>query len=193
MKNLFLSKNINLSSIKITIVKCILNVIALYASSQITIPLKPVPITLQTTIVLLIALTSNTKDAVISVGMYLLLGLLGLPIFSGGAGGIKYFFGPTLGYLIGFLLVAFLISTLKNSEKLPFLPQSNDSNRFYRLVYLCLLGQITLFLCGVSWLASYIGFENAVYYGFIVFIPSGLAKTFILSASINLLTKNKSA
>ncbi|MGQ4823869.1 biotin transporter BioY, partial [Enterococcus faecalis] len=72
--------------------------------SQMTIPFGLVPLTGQTFAIGLTATFLGRKLGLISVGVYLLLGLIGLPVFSGMTGGIAVLFGPTGGYLIGFLL-----------------------------------------------------------------------------------------
>ena len=74
--------------------------------TQISLPLFPVPMTLQTFAVFLIGLTYGWRLGGITVALYLLEGALGLPVFSGGKGGMIVFMGPTAGYLVGFLLAA---------------------------------------------------------------------------------------
>ena len=74
--------------------------------TQISLPLFPVPMTLQTFAVFLIGLTYGWRLGGITVSLYLLEGAIGLPVFSGGKGGMIVFMGPTAGYLVGFLLAA---------------------------------------------------------------------------------------
>jgi biotin transport system substrate-specific component len=75
----------------------------LAASAVITVPLGAVPLTLQTLVLVLIALTQRPARAALTVGAYLAVGLVGLPVFSGMRGGFGVLLGPTGGYLIGFL------------------------------------------------------------------------------------------
>lgn len=85
----------------------------LAASAWFSIPVGTVPLTLQVLIVLLSGLILRPRGAFFAVGTYLLLGAAGLPVFSGGLGGIGVLFGPTGGYLVGFLLAATAISVLR--------------------------------------------------------------------------------
>lgn len=78
----------------------------LAASVVFTIPIQPVPVTLQVLVVVLIALLVRPGWAALSVGVYLMLGAIGLPVFAGFRGGLGVLLGPTGGYLIGFLAAA---------------------------------------------------------------------------------------
>ena len=86
--------------------------IAVGAFIAIPLPLSPVPIVLQNFFILLIALVLGPRMGTASVALYLLLGALGLPVFAGGKGGLAHFFGPTGGYLAGFLLSAWVTGVL---------------------------------------------------------------------------------
>lgn len=92
--------------------KAIIFTIFIIIGAYFTIPLGPVPFVLSDFFVLLAGLILWPRFAAISVGLYLLLGMLGLPVFADGAGGIEHFTGPTGGYLIGFLLAAIVVSTI---------------------------------------------------------------------------------
>lgn len=86
--------------------------------SQIYIPTPfGIPITLQTFAVALCGYTLKTKQSVASVAVYIAVGLIGLPVFSGFRGGIHHLLGPTGGFLIGFLMIAFLCSILPENKK----------------------------------------------------------------------------
>ena len=82
--------------------------------SQITIPLGPVPFTLQTLAIGLLATLYKPKEATLSVVLYLLLGAIGLPVFAGGIGGFQALFGATGGFLWAFILYGLLTSSLAN-------------------------------------------------------------------------------
>ena len=80
-------------------------------SSKIKIPFYPVPMTMQTFVVLLIGITLGWKLAVATISLYLFEGIIGLPVFSGTPEkgvGLAYFVGPTMGYLIGFIVAGYL-------------------------------------------------------------------------------------
>lgn len=85
----------------------------LAASAWITIPAGAVPITLQVFVVLLAGLILAPVRAVVAVGVYLLLGAAGIPVFSGAQGGVGILVGPTGGYLIGFLVAVFLVAVVR--------------------------------------------------------------------------------
>lgn len=88
--------------------------IALLAvSAQITVALGPIPFTLQTVVVALAALVFTPGQAALALGGYVLLGGLGLPIFSAMRGGLGMLVGPTGGYLYGFVLAVFLGSLVR--------------------------------------------------------------------------------
>lgn len=85
----------------------------LAASAWITIPIGAVPVTLQVFVVLLAGLVLPPVRAVVSVAVYLLLGVSGVPVFSGAQGGVGVLVGPTGGYLIGFAVAAFLVAVCR--------------------------------------------------------------------------------
>lgn len=85
-------------------------------STFVKIPFQPVPITLQPFIALLIPMIFGVKISFTGIFLYLLLGLLGLPIFANG-GGLSYFLQPTFGYLVGFLFAAIPIGFFSNKIK----------------------------------------------------------------------------
>ena len=87
------------------------------AGAYIIIPLPPVPITLQTLFLGLAALLLGGRLGALSQGVYLLLGVIGLPVFAGGKAGLGVLLGPTGGYLIGFIAAAWLIGLLAEGRK----------------------------------------------------------------------------
>lgn len=115
--------------------------------SYIRFPLPPVPITLQTLFLLLAGFLGGSAVAVSSVAIFLVLGLVGLPVYSGG-GGIAYLLGPTGGFLIGMLPAALLAGLGGNL--------SSKSERMRTYTLLATLGGVLSMLClygfGVTWL-----------------------------------------
>ena len=96
----------------------ILGSLILTISAKIKIPFYPVPMTMQTFVVLFLGISLGYKVALATVGLYLLEGILGLPVFSNSPErgiGLAYFTGPTMGYLIGFLFACFFASFIKNN------------------------------------------------------------------------------
>lgn len=118
----------------------------LAAASQLVIPLQPVPINLALLVVFLLALVLPPRLALLSVGVYLLMGAVGLPVFAGFKGGSSALFGPTGGYLLGYFLCAAVISMLR--EKAQALPGR---------ILLCVLGLVACYLPGTLWLSYLTG------------------------------------
>lgn len=114
--------------------------------SQMAVPMVPVPMNLGVLAVFLCALVLTPGWAVISVGLYLLMGLLGLPVFSGFRGGPSVLFGHTGGYLLGYLLMTPLISVLARKTK-----------SFLHRVLVLLTGLFICYLCGTLWLMNLTG------------------------------------
>ena len=93
--------------------------VLLAISAKIKIPFYPVPMTMQTFVVLFLGISFGYKIALATVSLYLIEGILGLPVFSNSPErgvGLAYFTGPTMGYLIGFLTACFLASYIKISD-----------------------------------------------------------------------------
>lgn len=148
-----------------------LGTLLLFFMSQLAIPLSPVPITLQTVAVMLIGLTFERKAAIGAILMYLTLGAIGSPIFSNFSGGFPVIMGPRGGYLLGFLGAVIFMTTLR--EKHLFRP-------FWQDILACLGGTILILLCGIGWLSTFIGLEQAVVSGLLPFILPGFLKIAIL-------------
>ena len=105
------------------------------ALSPFQIPFGPIPITLQTLAIGLVASLFHPKEATLSVVIYLLLGAIGLPVFAGGSGGFHAFYGPTAGFLLFFPLRALVTSSLAGQKGQPI------------LIFIAnLLGEIVLFV-----------------------------------------------
>ena len=127
--------------------------IILTISSKIKIPFYPVPMTMQTFVVLFLGISFGYKIGLATIGLYILEGLAGLPVFSNSPErglGIAYFTGPTMGYLIGFFSACFIASFIKTSDS-------------YLKIYLKLiLSTSTIYILGVLWLGNLIGWDKPV-------------------------------
>ena len=136
-----------------SLISVILGSIILTISAKIKIPFYPVPMTMQTFVVLLLGVSFGYKIAVATVGLYLLEGILGLPVFSNSPEkgiGIVYFTGPTMGYLIGFLLASFFAGYL-----------NFKTNIF--LIFLKLIFSVSfIYIFGVIWLGTLIGWDKPI-------------------------------
>lgn len=153
----------------------IIGCLLLFFCSQVQIPLQPVPITLQTVALLTIGLCFSKKDALQSVGAYLALGALGFPVLVGFGGGITKFFGPTGGFLFGFLASVWVMTTLR--EKF-------STHNFWDKLMVAFAGQVTLYVLGVAWLSSMVDVKWALSVGLYPFIIPGLVKTFLVAGAV---------
>ena len=161
----------------------ILGSIVLTISAKIKIPFYPVPMTMQTFIVLLLGLTFGYKIGLSAVGLYLLEGIMGLPVFSNSPErgvGLVYFTGPTMGYLIGFLSACYLASFVK----------FNDN---YFIIFIKLtLAVSTIYIFGVMWLGALIGWEKPIFnLGVAPFLLAETFKILLLSLLAKKLIKFK--
>ena len=159
------------------VIHIVLGVILMCISAQVQIPVKPVPITLQTVGMLIIALTYTRARAMSAFSAYLILGALGAPVFSGFSSGIRIFAGSTGGYLIGMLLSVYIITTLRQ--------KFGEKNLMHLFVY-SIIGSASVFACGVPWLAYQIGFEKALQFGLLPFIIPGFVKALFTASTIRL-------
>lgn len=133
----------------------------------IKVPVSIVPITLQTLFVVLAGIILEKRVASISVMLYIIIGLIGLPVFANG-GGIAYVLQPSFGYLLGFLVAAYFIGTFSKKAK-----------GLVQLVIIAMIGMLMIYFVGVVYFAFiqhfYYGIdftlEWLIYYLFIVYLP----------------------
>jgi biotin transport system substrate-specific component len=147
-------------------------VVLLAMSSKVQVPFWPVPMTLQTSVVLLIAATYGLRNATSTLLSYIAAGAAGLPVFASGAG-LAYMAGPTGGYLAGFLCAAIMMGWLADRGWGRGLASAG---------VMLLLGQIVIFGFGVAWLAALIGPAKAVAGGLLPFLPAEVLKTALAAA-----------
>ena len=161
----------------------ILGSVALTISAKIKIPFYPVPMTMQTFVVLLLGLSFGYKIGLSAVSLYLLEGIAGLPVFSNSPErgiGLVYFTGPTMGYLIGFLSACYLASFIK----------LNDS--FFVILTKLTLAVSTIYVLGVIWLGILIGWEKPIFsLGVAPFLLAETFKILLLSLLVKKLLKFK--
>lgn len=135
--------------------------------SQISLSIGPVPFTLQTLAIGLIASLYKPKEAISSVGLYLILGAIGLPVFAGFSGGFAALTGPTAGFLWGFLIYAALTSMVTKANSSPII-----------VFFACLLGTMICFALGslVFKLVSGAAWSDTLTWTIFPFILPDLAK-----------------
>ncbi|SCJ97492.1 Biotin ECF transporter S component BioY2 [uncultured Clostridium sp.] len=152
-----------------------LMVALLCISSYIAFPLPftPIMITSQTIIINLIALTMNTKNGVLSIIVFYLIGAIGLPVFSGGRSGVGTLIGPSGGYFLGFLLTVLVISLIKGK----------NLNFKKSIILTMFVGMIIIYVCGAAWMGYYNGlsFMENLKVSILPFIPGDLIKCVLAS------------
>ncbi|PWR22062.1 biotin transporter BioY [Zavarzinia compransoris] len=145
--------------------------LALWASAKVQVPFLPVPITMQTLVVLGFAMAAGRNLALATVGLYLLEGALGLPVFAGTPEkgiGLAYMMGPTGGYLLGMVLAAGILGSLG---------ERGWDRRALTTAAAMVLGNLAIYACGLAWLGTYLGYGEAlVQAGLLPFVPGDLFK-----------------
>ena len=178
-----LIKNFKETSLIKNIFLAILATIVLAISAKIKIPFYPVPMTMQTFVILLIGITLGYKIGLAVVGLYLLEGIFGLPVFANTPEkgiGIAYFIGPTMGYLIGFLAAVFFAGYFKYHKGL--------INSFLKLLF----SVSFIYIFGLVWLGTLIGWDKPIFkLGAEPFLLAELFKILLLLFLIPLLQKAK--
>jgi|GEM_PF-30314 len=145
-------------------------------SAKVQVPFWPVPMTMQTFAVLSIGAAYGSTLGAATVLAYLAQGAVGLPVFAKG-GGLAYMMGPTGGYLLGFLVAAWLVGKLA---------ERGLDRRVPTALAVFLLGDLVIFAFGVGWLASLIGLEKAWAAGVVPFLPAEALKIALAMAVLPL-------
>lgn len=143
--------------------------IAAGAYIKIPLPFSPVPVTMQVLFVFLAGAILKSKWGTLSVLVYTLLGIAGLPVFAGGASGIGVLFGPTGGYITGFVLAAFIIG---------FLSEKSGKSGFFSNALFMGIGLVVIYAFGLTQLSLLAKFDpwQAVSLGMLPFLPGDLLK-----------------
>ena len=172
-----LIKNLKETSLIKKLFITIFGTIILAVSAKVKIPFYPVPMTMQTFVVLLLGVSLGWKLGLFTVSIYLIQGIAGLPVFAGTPEkgvGIIYFTGPTMGYLIGFLFAAFFSGYLSFKTNILFI--------FSKLVF----SVFFIYFFGVIWLGILIGFDKPIFkLGVAPFIYAELFKILLLTFLAN--------
>lgn len=139
-------------------------------SAQVSVPMFPVPMTLQTLAISLIGLTYGARLAAITLVTYLAQGAVGFPVFAGGAAGAVHLVGPTGGFLLGFVGMAWLTGALV---------ERGLDRGFLRLTLAAFIPAVLLFVPGVVWLwhITPLNFEGALMAGAVPFQIGGVVKS----------------
>ena len=149
----------------------------LAASAHVRVPFWPVPMTMQTGALLLIGASFGLRPAVGAMLAYLLEGIVGLPVFTGGAG-LAYLAGPTGGYLVGRLAAAALLGA--GAER-------GWTRRLPGLLALLIAADALVLACGVAWLATLHGLGFAITFGLLPFLAGEAVKIAIAACLLRLI------
>jgi len=167
-----IKQNTQIKLIK-TLLIILLGSLALTVSAKIKIPFYPVPMTMQTFMVMFIGLSFGYKIGLATVSLYLLEGIVGLPVFSNSperGTGLVYFTGPTMGYLVGFLSACYFTKFV------------NQKDNLFKIFIKLVISVSTIYILGVIWLGSLIGWEKPILsLGVYPFLLAELFKVILLS------------
>ena len=151
-----------------------LGCVLLSLSSKIQVPFWPVPMTMQTFVVFIIGMSYGFSFSLITLILYLFLGAIGLPVFAKGSG-IMYLLGPTAGYLYGMLIAGALIG---------FFADQGWGKSYLKSFFALVIGTFIIFVLGVGYLGSLIGYKNALVSGLYPFI---LSETFKIALAVSII------
>lgn len=142
--------------------------IALSAPLAIPLPFTPVPIVLQSHVILLMAVLLGSRRGTLAVMTFLAQAAMGLPVLASGKCGMAVFVGPTGGYLLGYIVAAYLVGLLVENFRKP-----TSAKAFGAFA----AGSLTIYLFGCAHLAAFVGFEKALLLGVLPFLAGDLLKT----------------
>jgi biotin transport system substrate-specific component len=139
------------------------------AGAFIVIPMPPVPITAQTFFLNIAAILLGGPLGAVSQFVYIMLGVVGVPVFAGGKAGLGVIFGPTGGYLLGFIMAAFVIGTVNKMKK---------SAGIFWYIFSMLIGMLIIYFLGSLQLSLVVkmSFHKALAVGVLPFIPGDIIK-----------------
>jgi len=155
-------------------------VLMMAALSRVTIPLIPIPVTGQTLGVLLTGIMLGRKRAVAALITYIVMGLIGFPVFANGTFGLSTLMGPTGGYLLGFIPAAFIMG---------WLGEKGWYNGIFSSLAAILIGHLVIFTFGLIWLGHFSAWTNVFAAGLLPFLPGAVIKTFVAFALIPIIRK----
>ncbi|MCH1448805.1 MAG: biotin transporter BioY [Litoricolaceae bacterium] len=152
-------------------------------SAKVQVPFYPVPMTLQTLVVLLIGVAFGWRMGVATVLAYLAQGAMGLPVFAGTPEkglGLLYMAGPTGGYLMGFALAAAVTG---------WLAERGLDRTVIGTAVAMIAGTVVIYACGLVWLSNFVGMEKAVAFGITPFLFGDLVKVALATATLPMIWK----
>ncbi|MEE8341293.1 MAG: biotin transporter BioY [Candidatus Neomarinimicrobiota bacterium] len=158
-------------------------ILALLARLSIPVPFSPIPITGQTFGILFLGALLGSRLGMLSVIMYIMEGIIGIPVFAGGTAGFMYLLGPTGGYLIGFIPAVYLVG---------YFAEKGWTNKIAITFIPMIIGTLVIFIFGISWLSVTAGFETALRIGLYPYLTGATTKIILATIvvySLNHLNK----
>lgn len=158
----------NQHTYSLTLIALMTAVTCILGPLSIIIPISPVPISFTNLAIYFSAILLGSKKSTVSYIVYLLIGFVGVPVFSGFTGGAEKLFGPTGGYLIGFIFMAIITGFMV--DKFP--------RKSHMIVLGMVIGTVITYVLGTAWLAyqAHLSFQAALFAGVIPYIPGDIVK-----------------
>ncbi len=144
-------------------------------AAQVSVPMIPVPMTLQTLAVLMVGAAYGARLGAATLALYALQGALGLPVFANFMGGYAVLAGPTGGYILGFILAAGLVG---------YLAERGWARTPLRLLAACLAGAAVLYVPGLLWLSQFTGAAQVFAVGLFPFLPGDIVKAALVALAL---------
>lgn len=143
-------------------------IIALSKPFSFYLPFTLIPIVLQSHVILLVAFLLGKTRGALAVAMFLMQGIMGFPVIGSGAMFWAVIYGPTSGYLLGYLMAALVMGNLKRESTL-------------QTFYVLLIGNLVVYFFGVFGLSYFLGLKKAITLGLLPFIPLDYAKLLLIT------------
>ncbi len=159
------------------LVMCSLFVALIIVGTFIRVPIPVLPFTLQLLFTMLAGLLLGPELGATAVVVYIILGLMGLPVFTEG-GGIAYIFKPSFGYIIGFAVGAYVTGKIANKDKRPDMKRLLKAN-FVGLAIVYILGMVYYYFISNFYLGSPIGVKAIIIYCFLLAVPGDIVLCFL--------------
>lgn len=145
------------------------------ASARVQIPLQPVPVTLQTFVVVLLAMAMGWRYGLAATMSYLVMGAVGLPVFANVNTGIAYLFGPTGGYLLAFPLISVCVG---------WMTERGAGKHVWSSLLAASLGLLLILSLGSFYLSFFVGTASAFKAGFVPFVLAELCKAIMIAVIV---------
>lgn len=150
-------------------------IIALFSPLAVALPFTSVPISTQSHVILLLSCLLGSKRASLTVLTFIFQGAIGFPVFAGGATGIMNLVGPRGGYLLGYVVAAFVTG---------FIMERLSNRTPYKAFAAMGFGNLIIYLFGLPWLSRYVGWQNAFVLGMLPFLIGDMLKLVIATKSL---------